>query len=1085
MERNLLTLFGITVFLLLISGCSQSEQFTIDGDRVYVDDENVYISVEPHTISNSGWVEATFESKVYSGDIDVVFGFPTESIRPKYVQLYSPHEIDQEYSYICEHEFNYTTEPNFFTCYNEENSTLIFEHSFLHGDIPSQTAYWNETYDVEWKDFSANWNSIDLEYDGKNKWWYIQGQHINADQEYRIRYYLEKTPSSYGKYDMAIKPSGETLQQAIDNGHLYVLDPWFVSGTNFGTDLWAYYGFDNYQGDFMVDNISAHNLEQSGTVDVRAGYLNNAVYFEGYTGGTGEYLNISGLGQISFDELTVCSWWELEYEISDSGRGIMADGTGSSSGMEYQHPGSGDVDKRGNARWGLTTTGGGVTAWGNATGTKLWPPSGVSPYHFVCFVYDGTEARIYVNGTLASEVAGNYPVTGNIVMDRLEFGKDIGLPTGDDHEFSGEIDETGIWNRSFTQAEINVLYDNYVAGYGYTGSQNHANGDFIKDVNYNITIDPTDTIYFNSSINCSFVGTMGVGNPFDASLNWSNATSVLETNSWVGLTNGTIVTDLFDVNQVYPNEINCIVNVHNTTDSETLAVGSPIVSYAPSVPTTLSPSNYSSSFDTNQTLTCSGSTDPEGETVSYNLSVNGTLIGVSPYNFGTDLEYNWSCKACDDNDQCSADVTYDFQPVRFNWCNETIAGPLINFTFKDEVTLNIVNGTVNSDWDLTMNGSTDEYQYVNTSQANNWQFCYNTTSDTLWHNILSDITFIYGGTNYESRTYSAEDITLNSSVLTTKVLYQIDSDVAALYNIYTTTTEGSPISGVALTIELSIGGTWTQIALGTTDAAGSSSFYLNPTSTYRISATKSGYPNFQESVVFGGQTDYTIIMGEVTYGEIIANSTIDGLSWSIRPNPGTLNLGTVYTFEFNISSNLDDLTGCNFTLENKSDGVIFDTITGCAAGDDEISTTFNMSSHTIIGNFYFTKDGNQTALAQRSWYYINQNYSGGTLTDFFNTSATLFQIDGGTQTERASAVMWAFFFLMMGVGIVSYFSGWELRNPFGMAIITIPPIYMLSVMGMLTVDLGLSAFVDKYMVLLVAVMWVSIFFVRAHKRGFA
>ena len=165
--------------LIFLTACSTGEDYNIDGDRVYVDNDDVYISVEPHTISSNGWVEAEFESKVYSGDVDIVFGFDTESIKPKYIQYYDPREVDIERSYVCEHEFNYTTNPNFFTCYNEENSSLIFEHSFLTGNLPAQIAYWNDTVNRDWKDFSASWNSINYNYDGKNKWWYIKGQHIN------------------------------------------------------------------------------------------------------------------------------------------------------------------------------------------------------------------------------------------------------------------------------------------------------------------------------------------------------------------------------------------------------------------------------------------------------------------------------------------------------------------------------------------------------------------------------------------------------------------------------------------------------------------------------------------------------------------------------------------------------------------------------------------------------------------------------------------------------------------------------------------------------------------------------------------
>ena len=180
--------------LVFIAGCSTSEEgvdYTIDGDSVYVDDSNIYLRATPHTISYSDWVEVEFESKIFGGEVDFAFGFNTDEIKPKKVERWNPHDEVKEYT--CDHEFIYTTNPNYFWCYytQQANGTspdinvTVFEHSFLSGNLQEQTALWNETYN--WTNFNDAFDSIDYEFDGKNKWWYIKAQQINAGQTYKIR----------------------------------------------------------------------------------------------------------------------------------------------------------------------------------------------------------------------------------------------------------------------------------------------------------------------------------------------------------------------------------------------------------------------------------------------------------------------------------------------------------------------------------------------------------------------------------------------------------------------------------------------------------------------------------------------------------------------------------------------------------------------------------------------------------------------------------------------------------------------------------------------------------------------------------
>lgn len=72
--------------------------------------------------------------------------------------------------------------------------------------------------------------------------------------------------------------------------------------------------------------------------------------------------------------------------------------------------------------------------------------------HFV-FVYDGTNSKIYLNGTLL----GTSPKTWNTIVTSSNFT--IGGFFGENF-FDGALDDLKIYNRVLTQAEINNLYTN-------------------------------------------------------------------------------------------------------------------------------------------------------------------------------------------------------------------------------------------------------------------------------------------------------------------------------------------------------------------------------------------------------------------------------------------------------------------------------------------------------------------------------------------------------------------------------------------------------------------------------------------------
>jgi len=78
------------VIALLMASASP---YTIDGDTVYIDNENVYISMTPHTVYGEGWVYSNFIFKTYTGNVDVAYGFNTSATSPTACELYDPHTV--------------------------------------------------------------------------------------------------------------------------------------------------------------------------------------------------------------------------------------------------------------------------------------------------------------------------------------------------------------------------------------------------------------------------------------------------------------------------------------------------------------------------------------------------------------------------------------------------------------------------------------------------------------------------------------------------------------------------------------------------------------------------------------------------------------------------------------------------------------------------------------------------------------------------------------------------------------------------------------------------------------------------------
>lgn len=242
------------VFILLALSPVSATDWIIEGDSVYVNDSNAYISVSPHTLQESGDIIVNLTSKKYTGNIDVVFGFDVPNIKPLSAGLYNPTYSNVTKSYTCSppNWYNYTLSPKQFRCWynsnipiidNQTNETtyinstiLIFDHSFETANLSTKTAYWNETVFTEYTDVSNAFTKVNYDYGGMNTWYFRKNVPVIANQSKQLKVTVQvpiKLGENSGKYWVAIKPSDDALTTAIANGHLYVLDPWYNSSWSY------------------------------------------------------------------------------------------------------------------------------------------------------------------------------------------------------------------------------------------------------------------------------------------------------------------------------------------------------------------------------------------------------------------------------------------------------------------------------------------------------------------------------------------------------------------------------------------------------------------------------------------------------------------------------------------------------------------------------------------------------------------------------------------------------------------------------------------------------------------------------------
>lgn len=521
-----------SIFTLINKVGGGLQEWMIDGNAVYVDDANVYIRAEPHTLSRSGIVTFNLTSKVYEGNIDLMWGFDTDYAKPTKAELYHPYTTNTTKSFTCTGDyFNYTyvakSHPdNHYWCWVDTSDTVADANGtvskytlandgwFEWGDIPAKTAYWNVINQHDYKDVSDRFSSISYDYGGINKWYYVTDIPIQSNKNYQIRASVNVAPrlgSNSGKYWVCVKPSGESISQAVTNGHLYCLDPWWDTSYGYRSRIDTN---STTSTDIINITLGGHNYWIRNATSIEDVY----VYCENSGCGTGDisfgndtdekpWLNETdgtGYDTTNIADANLLAWYTLNnvtgMDVTDMshnltvtgapnvtesafGRGWWLNSSDSNCGNITNADSSDLLEGKGAGTvcgWLWTnSTGGAAVAQSSGTfivrettldrlnmfaytadaDTELKTDNDEmrrDVFQFVCLVYDGSDMWMYKNGTIVMTSAapgGNFDAGGQPLG--------IGNDGGGIDIVNGSIDDVRIYDRALTQLEIQAQWEQY------------------------------------------------------------------------------------------------------------------------------------------------------------------------------------------------------------------------------------------------------------------------------------------------------------------------------------------------------------------------------------------------------------------------------------------------------------------------------------------------------------------------------------------------------------------------------------------------------------------------------------------------
>ncbi len=243
---------------------------------------------------------------------------------------------------------------------------------------------------------------------------------------------ISGTPTAAGTYSVTVTEtnSGSSATATATLTFTVAAAATTASASN---GLLAYWRFDETSGTNATDSVGGHNLTFSTAPTWAAGKLNNGATFASSNKATATWGLLQGAAP-----RTLSAW----VKTTTAGSYTKVLGFGNYT--------SGSVNA-----FDLCLNAGTAGLCSNSTTYNVLPTANYSDgnWHLLTATYDGATARTYFDGVLSGSLAATWATTSTVIQAS-------GDPAYSSGEYTGGIDEAGVWNRALSAAEIATLFSN-------------------------------------------------------------------------------------------------------------------------------------------------------------------------------------------------------------------------------------------------------------------------------------------------------------------------------------------------------------------------------------------------------------------------------------------------------------------------------------------------------------------------------------------------------------------------------------------------------------------------------------------------
>src|SRR5574337_456611 len=245
------------------------------------------------------------------------------------------------------------------------------------------------------------------------------------------------------------------------------------------------YLFDNCQGKWRLSNQAytdgsgnGYTLTSAGTPAAATGHAgdtNGAVNLDA----SSKYLYITDASAANLDitgSVSLSAWIKLN-AVGGGLFHMIVSKFSTAGNYSYDF----HVDSNGNLKARLSND------WTAITSVIATTVLSTSTWYHVAFVYDGTDMRLYLNGSLdctpVSYSSGIYNGTADFC---------IGIASDKtSHRINGIVDDVAVWNRALSSTEVTALYnlmEDFALNGAISGTIKDKNGNVVNCSTYNVRV---------------------------------------------------------------------------------------------------------------------------------------------------------------------------------------------------------------------------------------------------------------------------------------------------------------------------------------------------------------------------------------------------------------------------------------------------------------------------------------------------------------------------------------------------------------------------------------------------------------------